>query len=480
MPGVVRVTRQDTGEVVPLENLLARGQGVTQKGGIHQWHVLPDAAEITLPCCPIQVEAFAGLESELAVASVDLASEDRKSLSLPLHFFSRISGEQWHSGNTHLHLRNLTPPEAERYLLEVPTADHLNLLFVSYLERAVADRDYVTNRYPVGDLRPLWKTGVIVNNGEEQRHNFGPWGEGYGHVLLLGIQKLVHPVSIGPGITGGGTDGMPLQAGISQARRQGGVAVWCHNRFGLEDVPNFAMRQLDALNIFDGGARGTYEDTFYHYLNAGLRVPFSTGTDWFMYDVARVYTRVTEKLEVHPWLRALAAGRSFITNGPILRFSAERRGIGDTIDLKSSEEIEVRGQAIGRQDFGKLELIRNGKVVAEVPAYPKERHFESLLVHKLKVDEPSWLALRTSSPNSNEYGQPLFAHTSPIYITVGGKSIRIPEEVAYLISEINEAMEKIERQGLFASEEERLRVLSIYKRGIEALREKEAQPAEQK
>ena len=42
--------------------------------------------------------------------------------------------------------------DADRYLQEVPRADALDLLFVSYLERAGADQDYITNRYTAGDL----------------------------------------------------------------------------------------------------------------------------------------------------------------------------------------------------------------------------------------------------------------------------------------------------------------------------------------
>ena len=40
------------------------------------------------------------------------------------------------------------------------------MLFVSYLERIKEDVTYVTNRYPVGDLRQFDATGVLVNNGD--------------------------------------------------------------------------------------------------------------------------------------------------------------------------------------------------------------------------------------------------------------------------------------------------------------------------
>ena len=151
---------------------------------------------------------------------------------------------------------------------------------------------------------------MLVNNGQEHRHNFGDQGEGFGHVMLLNIKTMIQPVSIGPGISHRGTDGTPLQAGIEEAHRQGGTAIWCHNNWGREDVPNFVRGKLDAQNIFDGGSHGSYEDSFYHYLNAGLRVPFSTGTDWFM---------LTWQGSTPRWRQASASNRGW------MRWSREDR-----------------------------------------------------------------------------------------------------------------------------------------------------------
>src|SRR2546430_15600200 len=84
--------------------------------------------------------------------------------------------------NTHLHLMKLTKADAEEYLKQIPAADGLRVLFISYLERHKDDADYVTNGYPIGDLAQFKATGVLFNNGEEHRHNFTAYGEGYGHV----------------------------------------------------------------------------------------------------------------------------------------------------------------------------------------------------------------------------------------------------------------------------------------------------------
>jgi hypothetical protein len=470
VPGVIRCFPQDGNQAILVPNLLARGQGLNDKTAIQDWYVLSSPTEVLLPRQPLRLEAFSGLETELKSVSVDLTGQNQKSIIVPLRSFSDVSKQSWYGANTHLHLSHLNKDQAERYLREIPRADDLDLLFISYLERAIADKDYITNRYPLGDLKEFESTGVLVNNGQEHRHNFGDQGEGFGHVMLLNIMTLIQPVSIGPGIRHRGTDGIPLQTGIEEAHRQGGTAIWCHNNWGREDVPNFISGKLDAQNIFDGGSHGSYEDSFYHYLNAGIRVPFSTGTDWFMYDLARVYTQVEGSLGIKSWLDALVAGRSFISNGPLLRFTVEGKDLGGTIELQSAREVSVKASACGRLGFGKLQLIQNGKVVSESQPQPKDGHFEVLLDRSIKIDEPSWLALRVSTQANNEFGRQLFAHTSPIYIKVGGKAIRQPEEVAYLLKQLEDAKQDIATRALFASPKEREAVLSVYEKGIRTLR----------
>ena len=483
VPGVIRGFVQGKSKAISINGLLERGQGVgsvalQQQGKrpprrpIHDWHVLPNPTEVLLPRKLIRLEAFSGLETEVSTLSVDLSDKGKHSLTFSLKPFSQVRTKKWFGGNTHLHLFNLSRDEADRYLHEIPPADRLDVLFTSYLMRPSEDSDYITNGYPIGNLRKFWSRGVLVNQGEEHRHNLTPFSEGYGHVMLLNIRKLIQPVSIGPGITGSGSDGIPLQQGIDEAHRQGGTAIWCHNDQGLERVVNFVLGKIDAQNIFDGLSLENYprfEDTFYHYLNAGLRVPFSTGSDWFLFDLARVYTQVTGNLGIATWLDALKQGQSFITNGPLFHFLVEDQSIGDTVSLKSPGEIKIEGRALGRVDFGHLELVQNGRVIDRIRSQPSEGHFSAKLRKRITVEEPGWMALRVSSQATSEYGLPIFGHTSAIYLKVGERSIRQTGAVDYLREQIQKARNTVARKALFATPKERSRVLAFYDRGLAAL-----------
>ncbi len=468
IPGVVRFRREDGSVVFPL-GLTSRGWGLDQKAQIGEWFVVPGPVTAELRSEPITIEAVSGIETERAAIQVDLTKREHRDLKLRLARFSNLRDAGWYSANTHLHLRNFSREESDRYLREIPAADRLDVLFISHLERADDDRSYITNQYRPGRLKDLESAGVVVSNGQEHRHNFGPQGEGYGHVMLLGIKELVQPVSIGIGISKKHPDSPPIRDGIDNAHDQGGTAIWCHNNWGYEDVPNWLAGRLDAQNIFDGGSHDGYAESFYHYLNAGLKVPFSTGTDWFMYDFARCYAHVADELTPETWLAVLRSGRTFITNGPLLEFRVNDSEPGDTIALDHPADMVINASAKGRLDFGRIELIQNGRVVETAPTRSVDGHYESRLRVKLHVSEPGWLAARVTSLAKTEYGHPLFAHTSAVYTPVGGRRIQLEGNVRFLLSQLESAHSAIAAKARFDTDKQREEVLGLYDRAINEL-----------
>jgi hypothetical protein len=311
---------------------------------------------------------------------------------------------------------------------------------------------------------------VLVSSGEEHRHNFGGYGEGYGHVMFLGIKELIRPVSLGPGITGLGTDDRALRPGIDAAKKQGGTIIWCHNGFGTEDVLNALTGRLDALNVFDGSRRGSFEDNYYRYLNIGLRLPLSTGTDWFIYDFARVYAKVPGRLTSAAWLAALRAGRCQATNGPILSLTIDGKELGDTIRLDGPKTMRMEASASGRHDFTELQLVLNGKVIKTTAAAGQP--FQTKIVHEVRMESSAWLAARIACKTQNELGQELFAHTSPIYVEMTGRPLFDVDAARAIMQEIEASQAAIRTQGTFSSPDASNRLLTMYRDGIKDLRER--------
>ena len=471
LPGIIRVTDQ-AGAAVRVSELLNRGTGLDPDHVARQWYVVIESAQITLPQRPVKIEALFGLETELATFELDLTGREKMDVVLPLKRLFDAADRDMRCANTHLHLMHLNRLQADRYLQTVPVGDGLELVFVSHLRRMPDESRYITNQYNRGDLEQLNSPRLKFGFGQEHRHNYGRSGEGFGHVMLLDLHDLIRPVSIGPGLMGSGTDSPPLNHGILQAQKDGGRAIWCHQQRGLEDVPNWLLGTLDAQNIFDGTERRNYETSFYPLLNIGLHVPFSTGTDWFIYDFSRVYVEMTEALTPTTWLAALAKGRSFITNGPLLTWTADGRRPGDVVELETQTSIPIVARAVARQDFVRLELVHNGEVVRSVDSRHVGGHYEAELNVKLRVHEPGWIAVRTDGKATNELGAELFSHSSPIYFVFRGQSIFRRDAAAALLHDMEQSLEKVIAKSQFANDAEAEGVVQVYRDGIAVLRKK--------
>ena len=147
----------------------------------------------------------------------------------------------------------------------------------------------------------------------------------------------------------------------------------------------------------------------------------------------RTYVRLEpgEAFSYDTWTRGLRAGRTFHSGGPILRFRVDGREIGDTIDLPAGGgTVEVEASAESIFPIHTLELVHDGQVVAAASA-PGEaasagvRRLE--LREHVRIDRAGWLAVRAggpgywqSRPHEDSWRRPVFGHTSPIYVAVGG------------------------------------------------------------
>ena len=491
--GLVRITSADTGRVVDLPAHLRRPMG---------WCSLPPGATVDVPAGALRIEACHGLHTEIATVTHRVgASGEAQRVRITLRPFANPATHGWVAANTHLHLQLNNPRgmggahlrnrrEAEDYLVAIGKSDALDLIYVSHLNRESEDRNYVSNEFTRDDFARLSDRTVRFVNGEEHRHEGGrssrrggPDELRYGHVLFLDVPRLIEPVSYGAIFTRGpaGHDGIPMRRAIQQAHEQNATVIWCHGRQGTEDVPGWVAGLLHAQNIFDGGSEGTVETVFYPYLNAGLRVPFSTGTDWGCYDFSRVVVPLRGPVTSAAFRQALAAGRSFITNGPLREFAVEGRSMGNTLELAAGRPVRVRARGAGRDDFGALEVVFNGRVVTRSPRRAVDGHFVAELDTTVEITEPGWLALRIpgerpyndrtqyTGAHANLFGKALFAHTSAIYVEVGGKVVRQPAALRALIADVEASIRTIEAKGAFRSEAGQAELLSIYKETIATL-----------
>jgi hypothetical protein len=368
-----------------------------------------------LPRGDLIVDVARGFEYEPLRARVTIAPGQQE-LTLRLKRWTNLNAKGWFSGDTHVHFlgANGAHREAQAEDLNV-----VNLLQSQWGHLFTNTEDALGATFSNGGRT------VVYTSQENRQHLLG-------HLTLLGLKRPVMPWC---------TDG-PSEAELGGALETT-MAHWadaCHAQGGtviLPHLPNpngepaalIATGRADAVEMIDATSYKHLE--YYRYLNCGYRLPLVGGTDKMSSDVPvglyRTYARIPdEEFGYESWCRAVRAGRTFFSAGPILTFSVEGAQIGDTLALPAGGgTLEVEAVAESIFPIHTLEIVQNGRVVAATEEQSGARRLT--LRTKLAVDSNSWIAARCGGPRYYEmarfldcWERGMFAHTSPIYVAVGG------------------------------------------------------------
>jgi hypothetical protein len=390
------------------------------------------------------VQAHAGLPVELIV---------------PLPRWTHLPDRGWYPGNTHIHYDEHEDRPDQRLSLD-PCVHDLHVTVVSILQRG--ELPYAVNKYPVGLLTDFSSAHHVVDCGEENRHNQAAWEIGYGHVILLRLREAVLPVSRGILIGAGDPDYPPLCYACDEARRQGGLAIWCHNGAGMEAPVAAILGKLDAFNLFDPYWVMPEEYTiWYHLLNCGIDLPASTGSDWYICSNNRVYARCEGNFTYESWLNGLQAGRTFITNGPALFLQVNDSQPGDTLSHNPDSPLEIEVSWQSWYPLHTVELVFNGTVLA-AQVYPDgSRRGQWRLPFVSR--EAGWLAARVFSRRRDSFYQPLFAHTSPVRLQAGHLPPARAASAAFFVKSLAKAADWVRLSGKFNTERQQSELLDLFK-----------------
>jgi hypothetical protein len=162
------------------------------------------------------------------------------------------------------------------------------------------------------------------------------------------------------------------------------------------------------------------QEIYYHLLNCGLRIPPSAGSASGVLPnpvgYNRVYVHVGKELTWEKWWEGLKAGRSFVTNGPLLRVKAngELPGHVFTAEAGKTVTIELKAELTSRDRIKHLEIVRDGDVVRRVS--PEE--FAKAGLGSVAFRTSGWFLVRAIADNPKTFR---FASTAPYYVEIGGK-----------------------------------------------------------
>jgi hypothetical protein len=202
---------------------------------------------------------------------------------------------------------------------------------------------------------------------------------------------------------------------------QGGTVVAAHfpNPNG-EPAVLVATGRADAVEMLTQPDEAMLE--YYRYLNCGYRLPLVGGTDKMSSAVpvglCRTYARLDEEFSYEAWCRAVRAGRTFLSIGPLVMLSVDGREPGDTVRLSGPGTVSVHATVRSIFPLRSLEVVRNGEVVARAEA---DGGRQADISEELRIDGNSWIAVRAFGPDYHldEWGRRVAAHSSPVYVACG-------------------------------------------------------------
>lgn len=462
-----RVWERDAGRPLEARVQLRGSTGLTYApaGAVHKhgpgepFFYCDGAFEVDVLRGQLDVLVERGTEYRPLHLVVDVPPSGAVELDLPLERWVRPAERGLYAGNTHVHYDEKENRPLDRLRLD-PRVEDLPVFVVSVLKRR--ELPYASNALPIG--RHHFSThDHVIDVGEESRHNYpdDPWRIGLGHIMLINIREVVEPISRGVLVDDAAPDYPPLVDACDGARGQGGVVLWCHNANGMEAPVAAALGRLDGLNLFDPYWMDPEYDLWYRLLNCGIRLPASTGSDWFVCSANRVYVGVEGEFGYGPWLDGLKAGRTLVTDGPILRLSVAGHGPSNDVLALGSDGVVVEVEWEWHQPVDRIEIVRDGEVVAAV----SDGTAVGRTALRLDAAGAGWIAARAWGRRRNSYGHALWAHTSPVYLRERPEAARVRAAAGFFIERIDGAREWIGTKARFENAAQRDRMLELFGEG---------------
>ena len=374
----------------------------------------------------------------------------------------------WYSGDLHVH----RPAEV---MAETLLAEDLNFAPVISTHYWSKWDSLRKNQRPATTRVQVDGTHVFSTGGYEVERII----EGPGAVTLFGAELKLDEE---------GYELYPPASRLTRKTREQGGYIDGDKPFWLDVPINIALGEIDFMEVacnhffprgveadlgrwaslkpepeFAGSDKGFalwVMDLYYKFLNCGFQLPASGGSACGVKPLAVGYNRVYVKLDApfsyDNFLRALKAGRSFSTNGPMLNLKVNGREIGSRITFKGSAKLQLEATAESAGELESLEILINGEPRAVAGGNGKLTARQTVT-----VNESVWVAARAFEKSGETV---VFGQTSPIYVLQGGQPVRVAASIQYWLEKVDLLIERTRNQKEFQSESHRQETLAVFEK----------------
>jgi hypothetical protein len=452
---------------------------------------------------PLTVTCARGLEFATAQATVTPSAGATADVELVPERLHDPAAGGWYGGDLHVHMNysgDLVCGPDEAAGMQVAEGLHLmNLVAANISQTRVYDREAF--EATAGRDLPWTTAERVARFSVEYRNDL------LGHVTALGLAGP--PARYHSGHEGSDEpfEWPPNAAVCAELRELGATVAYAHPVFSpLEDgTPAQAFgfpRSVEARELAADAAIGLVDSVdllgpsdaegtavlYHHLLSCGLRLAATVGTDvWLSHSRgpllsnppgwARVYADLRgAPLSVAAFAEAVRAGRTLATNGPWVELAVDGAGPGEVVAAEPGRRLPVtvrcRGLGVERLELagpdGPQAEATAGAAGAGGGAAPSSLAIDTVV----EARDPLWLCAVARGPgHPSVLGPVVFAHTSPVWVEVGGRPVRRPASARWLLDWLDRFETLLGDHGRFADDGQRAELAAVVDRARAVYRE---------
>jgi hypothetical protein len=417
---------------------------------------VPGRFPILLPVGPVEVEIVRGFDRRPLRRTIDVGADPKPAVFA----LEQIDDDGWTAVDCHVHF--ISPTSA---LLQARAE---GVAIVNLLATQWGDHHTSITDLPAAVVADQAGEHLVVMGSENRQTMLG-------HIGLLGASDPVLPMaSAGPPEA---RMGDPLEwlmrDWADAAHAQDGLAVAVHFPLPYAEIAaDIVCGRIDAVELqaLTPGADGPSIREWYRFLSCGYRLPVVGGTDKMSAEVPvgaiRTYARLDRNrpLSFGTWSDAVRAGRTFVSSGSFIDLQVDGHGPGDVVKIgHRGGTVEVRATAWAAQPvIDRVELVHDGKVIASSGGGRATDRVG--LSERVAVERSGWLAARVTSREHihSAFATSMGAHSSPVYLDVGGRRPYSPEDANAIGMIIDGSRTWVETIASVRSADERARLADYF------------------
>jgi len=392
----------------------------------------------SLPAGTYELVLTRGPEFKAHKSSFEVKAGATSKVAVSMQRYTDMPAKGWYSGDVHIHVTR--DEVADRNIWGFVAGEDVHV--GNLLEMGNIRSVYFKQPAVWGKASRFERDGHFIVSGLE-----APRTRQFGHTIHLNLDRPVHLKPEDYFLYHKTFEDVAAQGGISGFAHmgwnppgEGGSAVGRMNR-GMVLLAPFGL--VDFIEVMQSGK--LTDDGWYRLLNLGYRVTPAAGTDWPYTDfpgTVRNFVKVDGPLNLDKWYESFNAGRTFVTNGPLLNFTVNGKGMGEELRVKRGATLKIAADASLNPDFDaldRLELIVLGDVKETRSAQGKDR---IEMQTELTLDRSAWIAVRAYGGRQQPRNTTI-AHSAPVYVVVDDEPTWKRNEVPAIVAELRERLQRI-------------------------------------